>query len=171
LPLALPLLLGAPVGAPLVAREVEQRTHLLVWTQSITRMRWLSVKLTLVLGAGLLAGLLIFAAVYVGFALVTNAALVWVHFAVYGAYISFTEGVGKALISDLAPQERRATAFGLYSALVGARTLPSSAMAGLLWDRVSPSAPFIFGACAAALAAALLWLLLPAKARESSAAG
>jgi len=51
----LPLLLGALVGAPLVAREVEQRTHLLVWTQSITRLRWLSVKLALVLGAGLRA--------------------------------------------------------------------------------------------------------------------
>jgi len=50
-----PLLLGALVGAPLVAREVEQRTHLLVWTQSITRLRWLTVKLALVLGAGLLA--------------------------------------------------------------------------------------------------------------------
>ncbi len=53
--LPLPLLLGALVGAPLVAREVEQRTHLLVWTQSITRLRWLSVKLALVLGASLLA--------------------------------------------------------------------------------------------------------------------
>lgn len=51
----LPLLVGALVGAPLVAREVEQRTHLLVWTQSITRLRWLSVKLALVLVAGLLA--------------------------------------------------------------------------------------------------------------------
>ncbi|HLJ79983.1 MAG TPA: hypothetical protein VKT52_00770 [Ktedonobacterales bacterium] len=51
----LPLLLGALVGAPLVAREIEQHTHLLVWTQSITRLRWLTVKLALVLGAGLLA--------------------------------------------------------------------------------------------------------------------
>jgi hypothetical protein len=53
--LALPLLLGALVGAPLVAQEVEQRTHLLIWTQSITRLRWLTVMLALVLGAGLLA--------------------------------------------------------------------------------------------------------------------
>jgi hypothetical protein len=52
--LALPLLLGALVGAPLVAQEVERRTHLLVWTQSVTRLRWLRVKLALVLGAGLL---------------------------------------------------------------------------------------------------------------------
>jgi hypothetical protein len=53
--LALQLLLGALVGAPLVAQEVEQRTHLLIWTQSTTRMRWLTVKLALILGVGLLA--------------------------------------------------------------------------------------------------------------------
>src|SRR5215472_6650364 len=52
---ALQLLLGALVGAPLLTREVEQRTHLLIWTQSITRTRWLAVTLPLVLGAGLLA--------------------------------------------------------------------------------------------------------------------
>jgi hypothetical protein len=57
----LPLLLGVLVGAPLVAREVEQRTHLLVWTQSITRRRWLTVKLALVLGAGLLASVALLA--------------------------------------------------------------------------------------------------------------
>lgn len=53
--LALPPLLGMLVGAPLLTREVEQRTHLLIWTQSVTRMRWLTMKLALVLGAGLLA--------------------------------------------------------------------------------------------------------------------
>ncbi len=54
--LILPVLLGAPVGAPLLAREMEQRTHLLVWMQSVTRVRWLSMTVGLVLGAGLLAG-------------------------------------------------------------------------------------------------------------------
>src|SRR5258708_31078665 len=48
--LILPILLGALVGAPLVARESEQRTNLLVWLQSITRTHWLIVKLVLVLG-------------------------------------------------------------------------------------------------------------------------
>jgi hypothetical protein len=51
----LPILLGALVGAPLVAREFEQRTHLLIWMQSIPRARWLTVMVGLVLGAGLLA--------------------------------------------------------------------------------------------------------------------
>jgi len=52
---ALPLLLGLFVGAPLLAREVEQGTFRLAWTQSVPRLRWLAVKLTGVLGVALLA--------------------------------------------------------------------------------------------------------------------
>jgi hypothetical protein len=51
----LPALLGMLVGAPLVARELEHGTHRLVWTQSVTRPRWLVTKLGLVLGGSLLA--------------------------------------------------------------------------------------------------------------------
>ena len=40
-----PLLIGVFVGAPLVAREVERGTHMLAWTQSVTRGRWIAVKL------------------------------------------------------------------------------------------------------------------------------
>jgi hypothetical protein len=54
--LIIPILLGALVGAPLLAREYEQRTNLLVWMQSVTRTRWLTVKLLLILGAGALVG-------------------------------------------------------------------------------------------------------------------
>lgn len=52
----LPALLAILVGAPLVAREFEQGTHRLAWTQSVTRMRWLVVKLALIFGASLLIG-------------------------------------------------------------------------------------------------------------------
>jgi len=119
----------------------------------------------------LLVGLLIFAAVYLGFAVVTNSAFVWVLFAVYGAYIAFTEGVGRAFIADMVPEARRATAFGLYSALVGVMALLASVIAGMLWDRVGPAAPFLYGSAAAILAAALLWFLLPARATGASATG
>jgi hypothetical protein len=62
--LALPLLVGVFLGAPLVAGEVEQGTYLLAWTQGITRRRWLAVKLgllsALTLGAfGVLDGVLL----------------------------------------------------------------------------------------------------------------
>lgn len=40
----LPVLVGLFFGAPLVAREVENGTHRLVWTQGITRRRWTLTK-------------------------------------------------------------------------------------------------------------------------------
>jgi hypothetical protein len=53
--LLLPALAGLFLGAPLIAREVEQGTHRLAWTQGVTRARWLGVKLA-VLAAGTVAG-------------------------------------------------------------------------------------------------------------------
>jgi ABC-2 family transporter protein len=50
--LAAPAIIGIFWGAPLIAREFESRTFALVWSQSITRTRWLVIKLAL---AGLAA--------------------------------------------------------------------------------------------------------------------
>jgi ABC-type transport system involved in multi-copper enzyme maturation permease subunit len=56
--LVLPALIGLFWGAPLIARELEAGTHRLVWNQSITRTRWLAVKLGLTgLAAMIAAGL------------------------------------------------------------------------------------------------------------------
>ena len=56
--LVLPALIGVFWGAPLIARELEAGTHRLVWNQSITRTRWLAVKLGLTgLAAMIAAGL------------------------------------------------------------------------------------------------------------------
>jgi hypothetical protein len=41
-----PAVLGLFWGAPLIARELESGTSALAWSQSITRTRWLAVKLT-----------------------------------------------------------------------------------------------------------------------------
>lgn len=47
-PLAVfPALAGAFIGAPLVAREIENGTHRLAWTQGVTRTRWLFAKVGL----------------------------------------------------------------------------------------------------------------------------
>ncbi|MFG2076214.1 ABC transporter permease [Nonomuraea maritima] len=46
--LILPALVGLFWGAPLVTRELEAGTHLLVWNQSVTRRRWLAVKLAII---------------------------------------------------------------------------------------------------------------------------
>ncbi|MFI0354473.1 ABC transporter permease subunit [Actinomadura sp. 9N407] len=56
--LVLPALIGLFWGAPLIARELEAGTHRLVWNQSVTRSRWLMVKLALIgLAAMAVAGL------------------------------------------------------------------------------------------------------------------
>jgi hypothetical protein len=54
-----PALVAMLVGAPLVARELEQGTQRLVWTQSVTRGRWLAVKLALVVGGCLVVAALL----------------------------------------------------------------------------------------------------------------
>lgn len=41
-----PFAIGAFLGAPLLARELEAGTWQLAWTQAVPRMRWLAVKLT-----------------------------------------------------------------------------------------------------------------------------
>lgn len=46
--LAAPALIGVFWGAPLVAREIEAGTFRLVWTQSVSRLRWLATRLGLV---------------------------------------------------------------------------------------------------------------------------
>jgi ABC-type transport system involved in multi-copper enzyme maturation permease subunit len=43
--IGLPAFIGAFWGAPLVAREIESGTHRLVWTQGVSRARWLAAKL------------------------------------------------------------------------------------------------------------------------------
>lgn len=57
----LPMVAGMLIGAPLLAREYEQGTWQLAWTQGVTRTRWLATKLALVLG-GVLAVSVAFAA-------------------------------------------------------------------------------------------------------------
>jgi hypothetical protein len=54
-----PMLAGIFLGAPLIARELELGTYRLAWTQTVTRRRWLAVKLSmLVAGVALVAVLL-----------------------------------------------------------------------------------------------------------------
>jgi ABC-type transport system involved in multi-copper enzyme maturation permease subunit len=57
--IVVPLVVGVFWGAPLVARELETGTFRLAWTQSVTRTRWLAVKLAVVGLTGMaVAGLL-----------------------------------------------------------------------------------------------------------------
>ncbi len=115
----------------------------------------------------LIAGFVIFALVYAGFAAARTTWNVWVLFVVYGAYIAFTDGVGKAYVADLVPRARRGSALGLYTASTGVMLLFSSIIGGALWDAFGPATTFAFGATTAGLAALLL-LVLPAASNAAA---
>jgi MFS family permease len=101
-------------------------------------------------------GLVIFAVVYTAFGIVDSPGWAWPLFAVYGAYIALTDGISRAIIVDLVPETVRGKAIGVWQALYGASVLVSGITAGLLWDRVSPRAPFFLGGATALLAAIVL---------------
>ncbi|OGN99030.1 MAG: MFS transporter [Chloroflexi bacterium RBG_13_51_18] len=108
-------------------------------------------------------GWTVYALVYLGFAVSTSVWHIWVLFAAYGIYYGIVEGVAKAFVADLVPAERRGTAYGYYQGVVGLTLLPASVMAGWLWDKVSPAAPFYLGAGLAFIAMLGLFFLLKEK--------
>jgi MFS family permease len=105
---------------------------------------------------------LVYAACYAGFAVATQAVWVVPLWVAYGTYYALSEGVGKALVADLAPAQMRATAFGILNATQGLMILPASVIAGVLWSAIAPPAPFWFGsACSAAAVVLLLTTVRP----------
>ncbi len=115
-----------------------------------------------------LAGFAVFAGAYAWMALAKSAAAAWGVFAVYGLYMGIADGNGRALLAEFSSGGRHGTAFGAYHMVVGLGALPASVVAGLLYEKVSPSAPFWVGA-GAAIAAGLLMLVLVPEPRKGSA--
>lgn len=93
---------------------------------------------------------------YLGFAVAQSAWQVWPLFALYGVFYAASEGVIKALIADIVGSQARGRAYGIYSMITGLAALPAGIVAGLLWDRISPSAPFYFSAILALISVALI---------------
>ncbi len=107
----------------------------------------------------ILLGWISYALAYLGFGLSNKGWQIWLLFAFYGINYATTEGVAKAFVADIIPAEYRGRAYGVYNAVIGLVTLPASIIAGFLWDKVSPAAPFFFGAIIAFTASILLILL------------
>ena len=119
----------------------------------------------------IIGGWLVYAAIYLGFALAGRGWHIWVLYAIYGVYYGLAYGTAKAMVADLVPVDMRGTAYGTYNAILGILDFPASAIAGVLWQGIGgwgglgPSAPFYFGAALALIAAILLAALFPARSR------
>lgn len=115
----------------------------------------------------LVGGYALFGLVYLGFAAAAGPGWFPWLFAAYGLYSGMTEGVGRALVADLAPAGQRATLLGLHATAVGLGLLPASLLAGLLWDAYGPAAPFYFGGLLGLGAAGAMARALGAPKRSS----
>ncbi len=104
-----------------------------------------------------------FAVVYALFASAPHRATVLAGFALLGIHSAMLEGSQRSMIADLVTPERRATAYGIYYAVVGLALLPASLVAGALWDRVGAGPTLALDAALAALAAVLFLVLLPRR--------
>ena len=108
----------------------------------------------------IVSGWILYAAVYAGFAFVTNEISVWVLFVIYGIYFGLAEGAEKALVADLVRPEQRGTAYGLYNLAFGITVLPASLLMGTVWDWRGPTTAFLVSAALGATAALLLLLFV-----------
>ncbi len=114
----------------------------------------------------IVGGWLVYAAIYLGFALAGAGWHVWVLYALYGIYYGLAYGTTKAMVADVVPEELRGTAYGAYNAVLGVLDFPASLIAGVLWqgaggwEGFGPAAPFFFGGAMALLAAVLMALAI-----------
>jgi MFS family permease len=105
----------------------------------------------------IVAGWLLYAAVYAGFAISETLVALLAWFFIYGVYFALVEGSEKALIADLTPKDMQGTAFGWYNAVLGIGALGASLAFGALWEMFGPAVAFYTGAAIALTAAAMLW--------------
>ena len=109
----------------------------------------------------LIAGWLLYAAVYGGFAVASQAWHAWALFAVYGVFFGLTEGTERALVADIVPPERRGSAYGWYHLAVGLGMFPASLLFGILWDAAGAPTAFLVGAALSLTAALGLRVAVP----------
>jgi len=115
----------------------------------------------------IVGGWLVYAAIYLGFALAGKGWHVWVLYAIYGLYYGLAYGTTKAMVADIVAAEVRGTAYGTYNAVLGVLDFPASLIAGILWQGVGrwagfgAAAPFYFGAAMAFVASVTMALWKP----------
>ena len=108
----------------------------------------------------ILSGWTLYGLVYLGISR-SEAADMWWLLPLYGLFMGLTEGVGRALIRDHIPEDRKGTAMGIFHMGIGFMALAGSVSAGLCWDFLGPHAPFVLGGTVAILAAITAVVIRP----------
>lgn len=101
-------------------------------------------------------GILIFADL--AFALLPTQWGVLIGVVLTGLHLGATQGIFSMLVAATAPENERASAFGIFGFASGLSAVAAGLLAGLLWDAFGPEATFLGGALLALFA--LAWLRL-----------
>jgi len=100
-----------------------------------------------------IGGLILFSVVYFMMALELSFVFIVIAFVIYGVFAASTEGISKAWITNLVPQNQTGTALGFFLSFNSIFTMLASALAGYLWSSYSASAAFVLSAAGAFLTA------------------
>jgi len=111
----------------------------------------------------MVTGLCLFALVYTAMGFASTIAVFGILFFLYGIYAACTEGISKALISNMAEKSDTATAIGFYNSLASVFTLLASSLAGILWYAVGPKAMFMVSGIGVFLVVCYLMIVFRAK--------
>jgi MFS family permease len=114
-------------------------------------------------GRTMVMGLAAFSVVYAGFALSGHWYTYLLLFIFYGFYAAATDGIAKAWIGKLVPKEQSASAIGTLAGFQSVAALLASAWAGIVWQFAGPGWAFGLSAAVAALVAAWVLYLVPAR--------
>ena len=104
-------------------------------------------------------GMLMLALACVVLAIATNYWLLFLGITLWGLHMGFSQGILASMVADTANPTYRGTAFGVFNLASGLGLLLASVSAGALWDFVSPSASFVFGAVVSILSVILIMRL------------
>ena len=102
-------------------------------------------------------GWVVYALIYLAFALATSASQAWLFFLLYGLFYALTEPAERTLVANLAGVERQGLAFGWFNFAIGIVALPSSVIFGAIYDRYGAAAAFGWSASLAAIAVVILF--------------
>jgi MFS family permease len=107
----------------------------------------------------LIMGYMLFAVTAICLIFTSQFYAILVVFVIYGAFYAMIDGVQRAFVVDLSPPELKATALGTFHTAIGLVALPGGLIAGIMWDKISPEATFLF-ALALTIGSLLLFMFV-----------
>ena len=108
-------------------------------------------------------GLLAFAVGYISLGLTQNHTVAVIAIIIYGLFPALTDGVGKAWIASLSPDNHRGKIQGVYQASMNFAILAAGIWAGALWSSGSIQWPLVVAGCGAVIGSITLLAIRPLR--------